>query len=35
METVYNLLNKNENLSKIPKTDLEKRRIVIFNEIFV
>ena len=35
METVYNLLHKNENLSKIPKTDLEKRRIVIFNEIFV
>ena len=35
METIYNVLNKNEILSKIPKNDLQKRRTTIFNEIFV
>jgi dynein heavy chain 1 len=34
METVYYVLNKNENLNKIPKHDIERRRIVIFNEFF-
>lgn len=34
MDTVYYVLNKSENLQKIPKTEVEKRRITIFNEFF-
>ncbi|CAD8134930.1 unnamed protein product [Paramecium octaurelia] len=34
MDTIYNVLNKNEQLQKIPKQDLIKRRILIFNEMF-
>lgn len=34
METIYNVLNKNEQLLKIAKTDLYRRRVTIFNEFF-
>lgn len=34
MDTVYYVLNKSENLQKIPKNEVEKRRITIFNEFF-
>ncbi len=34
MDTVYYVLNKNEMLQKVPKGELEKRRLIIFNEFF-
>jgi len=34
METVYYVLNKNEQLAKIPKHEVDKRRVTIFNEFF-
>lgn len=34
MDTVYYVLNKNELLQKVPKGELEKRRLIIFNEFF-
>jgi dynein heavy chain 1 len=34
MDTVYDVLNKNELLQKVPKGELEKRRLIIFNEFF-
>lgn len=34
MDTIYYVLNKNENLTKIPKVEVDKRRNTIFNEFF-
>jgi len=34
MDTILNVLNKNESLQKIGKTELKKRRVCIFNEFF-
>ena len=34
MDTVYHVINKNEQLQKVPKGELDRRRLIIFNEFF-